>query len=242
MPSSRAQRTSVHRARILVVAVLVVSTVLAAACSGDDGADSSTGDELTAAGLLERAAVAMGEVDSVKFSLAHDGAPVFIGPGDLFGFDRALGQFSAPDSAQAVITVLVSRLRAEIGAKAIGDEAWIQLPNDSWQELPASWGFEPAQLFDPKGGWQPLIAELTDPEIVGEDDDGVHIRATSSAERISVVTAGLVDDGVDLDLWIDPDTAEVGRMEFDVEVTGGTAGWVITLDEYGEPVDVTRPV
>jgi lipoprotein LprG len=231
--------------RLLALGVSVALVLMAAACGGgSDSDDESLLDDPSE--ILAASAQAMGEIETVRFEIDHDGDPVHIDPGDSLEFDEAIGQFQAPRSAQAVLTVIVGgSLRTELGAIAIDDEAWLQTPLTDYAPLPPEYGIDPALFFDPKGGWRPLLAELGDAELVAvENRNGersYHIRGTASAERIEIVTARLVDEPVEFDVWIGTDTALVVEAAFSADVSSGVADWVITLSEYGDEVSIEPP-
>jgi hypothetical protein len=59
-------------------------------------------------------------------------------------------------------------LATRIGAVAIDDEVWISNPvTGDFETLPTGYDIDPSRFFDPEGGWRPLLAALTDVEIVG---------------------------------------------------------------------------
>jgi hypothetical protein len=224
---------------------LAVIALLAVGCGGG-GIDSVADPNADPDVVLAAAAEAMGEIETVRFQLDHDGDPVHIDPADALEFEKAVGQFQAPRSAQAVLTVLVAgAIRTELGAIAINDDAWLQTALTGYGPLPPEYGIDPASLFDPKGGWRPLLAGLTDTGLVGvETRDGAenyHLSGRASAERIAAVTAAMVDDAVEFDVWIDAATSLVTRAEFTNDVASGTASWVIGLSEYGAEVTIKPP-
>lgn len=227
------------------VTLMVVTAMLLAACGG--GAEDLGGPKMATdpAVIVPTAAAAMGEVTSVYFRLDRAGAPVYIDPQESLAIESALGRYAAPASAEAILTVTVDGgVKTELGAVAIGDEAWLETALTGFEPLPASYGIDPARFFDPKNGWQPLLANLVDPVFVAEEQrDGTryHLQATAPGERISVVTAGLVDDDVAVDLWVHPVSGLVTALEFGVDVGTGRTDWTLTLERYGEPVEISPP-
>ncbi len=232
-----------------LIALAFGSMILLAACSG--GGEDLGGEllELDAALLQETSAVVMGEVESVRFGLERTGAPVFVDGAQSIALDNIDGRFSVPGSADAILGVTVSgALRTELGAVAIDDEVWLSNPTTGrFETLPPGFDIDPSLFFDPVGGWRPLIAGLTDVEVVGEEQRNeqtrYHLTGTAPADRMQAITAGLVaGQSVDLDLWLHPVTAEVTSVTFSTEFDGATSDWVLELTEYGETFDISPPV
>jgi lipoprotein LprG len=137
-------------------------------------------------------------------------------------------------------------LTTELAAIAVDDDVWLSNPiTGEMEPLPPGTELDPSNFFDPEGGWRPLLENLTDVELVGvEDRDGTtyHVRGTAPAAQVEVVTAGLID-GTDVvvDLWIDPATALVTAIEFDVDVGDGEMHWQLELTDYGEEFEIAPP-
>lgn len=232
----------------LRLVVVLALWLLVISCGG--GGEDLGGEKLaTDAGALQgQAATAMGEVTSVRFSLVRDGAPVFIDPAESIALDKLDGRFSAPGSADAIVEVTVNdSLGTKLGAVAIDDEVWLSNPVTGVLEtLPPGFDIDPSLFFDPVGGWQPLIADLTDVVFVAEEKrDGntrYHLTGTAPADRMAAVTAGLVQgQDVDLDFWLHPVTAVVTDLEFSTTFDGETSSWVLQLLDYGESFTIEPP-
>lgn len=193
--------------------------------------------------MVEASAEAMAAVTSVRFEVTRTGAPVFIDAVEELALDAVVGRFRAPADADALVTVTVSGdLATELGAVALGSEIWLSNPiTGEFEPLPPSYDIDPSRFFDPTGGWQPLLAGLLDPVMVS-DADTIHLRATAPAAELRRVTAGLVRaEGIVLDLWIDPHTGLVLRVEFSVEDRHGTSDWTLELSDYGRPFSIVAP-
>ncbi|MEM9034704.1 MAG: LppX_LprAFG lipoprotein [Actinomycetota bacterium] len=230
-----------------LVALLVVLLLVVVACSSDsdDTSPETTAPpaELTADAILADAAVAMAAVDSVLFELERTGAGVYIDTGDTIAFNTADGRFAAPGSAEAVVQVEIGGFTAEIGAVAIDGDIWLTNPvSGTWETAPEDLTFNPATLFDPVIGWRALLEEgLTDIELVDTTDGRHRITGVAEAERVDVLTGGLVEEEAPIVLLIDADTALLDEVTFDVAVDEGTANWEVLLFEYGTEVVVTVP-
>lgn len=199
-----------------------------------------TGD---AASIMAASAEAMGQVTSVRFEVSRTGAPVFIDTVDELALDAVVGRFRAPGDADAIVTVTVSGdLVTELGAIAVGSQIWLSNPiTGVFEPLPPSYDLDPSSFFDPADGWRPLLAGMTDLVLVAADET-IHVRGTAPATELRTVTAGLVgDDGVVVDLWLDPYSALVTRIEFSVEDQYGVSDWTLRLSGYGELFEILPP-
>jgi len=220
--------------------------LLCVACGGDAEPE---GDPLPAEvdSILDASSAAMGDVTSVRFALERSGAPVFIDEFESLALDKLKGRFSGPDRADAVLTVTVDEsLKTDLGAVALGGEVWLSNPvTGKFEVLNTGYDIDPATFFDPEIGWGPLMSELTDAVLVGEEDRGgkrYHVRAVASAERMEVITAGLVrDQEVMIDFWLKRDTALVTAAEFSTVFRGNTTDWVFELSNYGDDFDIKVP-
>ncbi len=197
--------------------------------------------------ILTASSAAMGDVTSVRFALDRSGAAVFIDEFESIALDKLKGRFSAPGSADAVLTVTVDEsLKTDLGAVAIGGKVWLSNPvTGKFEELKTGYEIDPATFFDPEIGWGPLMTELSDAVLVGVEDRGgkrYHVRAVAPAERMEIITAGLVrDQDVTIDFWLKRDTALVTAAEFSTVFRGKTTDWVFELSHYGDDFDIKVP-
>ena len=247
----RAAARSVNRRGTVLVAAAALLSI--AACGGGGESSEPSGPTIppNSEAIIDASATAMGDVQSVEFELLREGAPVFIDSFDAIALNRATGQFTVPRSAQALLEVEVNgSLTTELGAVALDDEIWLSNPvTGAFETLPAGYDIDPSLFFDPENGWKPLMANLTDVELVGTDDiDGVeryHIRGIAPAEQVSIITARLVrNQDVEIDFWIQPVTGLVSRAEFSTETgtdDSATIDWTLDLSGYGEPFEIIPP-
>jgi len=193
--------------------------------------------------IMTTSAEAMALVTSVRFEVTRTGAPVFIDTVDELALDAVVGRFRAPGDADAIVTVTVSGdLVTELGAVAVGSQIWLSNPiTGVFEPLPPSYDLDPSAFFDPADGWRPLLAGMTDLVLVAADET-IHVRGTAPAAELRTVTAGLVGaDGIVVDLWLDPYSALVTRIEFSVEDQYGVSDWTLRLSGYGEPFEILPP-
>lgn len=214
---------------------------------GDSG-DATPADPNAEAGdIVAASAAAMGEVTSAAFELEIDGAPVFIDQFASIALRSLIGQFSVPSRAAARLDVVVdASLATRIGAIAIDDEVWISNPvTGTFETLPVGYDIDPSRFFDPADGWRPLLAGLTDVELIGIDDRGgdrYRIAAIAPAALVADITAGLVDDqDVPIELWIQPGTSLVTAARLRTALDGADTTWDLELGRYGEPFTIDPP-
>jgi lipoprotein LprG len=245
---------------VAALALIVTFVVVARSGSGSaeraDSADTAVVDlddgavadpDVDPAALMQRSAVAMSDVTSVEFRLERTGAPVFIDQFEEIALDGLRGQFTVPTKAQAELTVTVSgNLPTKIGAVAIDSEVWISNPvTGDFETLPTGYDIDPSRFFDPEDGWQPLIANLREVELVGIEDRGgdrYHVRGIADADDVRNITVDLVrDQDVTVDFWIHPTTALVTAAEFTTTIEGDDADWELELAEYGDSFTINPP-
>lgn len=228
------------------LATVLVLALVAGSCGGNDTPTSTLPPEPDS--VLQAASAAMGSVDYVRFRIERSGAPVYIDPLDTLNFSIAEGQFAAPSSANAVVTLAVGNINAQIGAIAIDGTTWLTNPiTGEWEDAPEGYEFDPATLFDPELGWRPLLGGgLSEVEWVGEvtrnNQSRYQIRAQADPERVAVILAGLIrKQPVELNMWIEPSTGYVREAELSTVHEGQTSDWYIEFTEFGEPVDISPP-
>jgi hypothetical protein len=211
----------------------------------DDGAVADPDADV--ARVVADAAAAMADVTSVEFRLDRSGAPIYIDEFESLALDSLIGQFTIPTRARAQLTVTVDgNLTTEIGAVAIDEAVWISNPvTGDFETLPPGFDIDPSRFFDPEGGWQPLLANLRDVELVGIDDRGgerYHVRGIAPAAEVQNITVGLVrDQDVAVDLWIHPGSSLVTRAGFATSIEGAESRWALELGNYGESFTIQPP-
>ncbi len=235
-------------------AALASALLVGTACGGSSGTAEPSGPTLPAdaEAIVTASAAAMGDVTSVRFDLRRSGAPVYIDQFEAIAIDRVVGEFTVPQSAQAALDVEVNgSLKTQLAAIALGPEVWLSNPiTGDFETLPAGYDIDPSRFFDPRGGWRPLLAGLTDVTLIGLDDrDGerYHVRGTASAEQMKAITAGLVgNQDVEIDFWIQPVTGLVRAAEFTTDAVQGDTdrgdvNWILELSQYGAEFTIVPP-
>jgi lipoprotein LprG len=225
---------------------VVVCTAAALSACGSDAEPEGEPMPAQIATIQRTAAASMGEVTSVRFSLERTGAPVFIDQFKSIALDELDGRFQAPSSVDAILTVTIDgSLSTKLGAIALDDEVYLSNPvTGTFEPLDSGYDIDPSAFFDPVGGWRPMLAELQDAVLVGEEDRGgprYHIRGTATAERMDAITAGLVEQELTIDFWVRRDTGLVTATEFSTTFQGETTSWVLELSGYGDEFEIEPP-
>lgn len=230
---------------LALIAAVLASSVVASCGGSEPSADELPPDVTT---LLEAAATAMGEVDSVRFEIERGGVPVYIDTTGTLEFKDATGRYVAPQAADAVVKVGISGLNVQIGAIAIDGTVWLSNPiSGEWEPAPSNYAFDPTTLFSPEVGWRPLLGgELRDAVLIGREDleggPAYHITGVAPQERIETITANLVrDQDVAVDIWLDPVTAQIIEVSFDATTSAGVSQWSLRFFDYGDDIEIVPP-
>lgn len=232
-----------------VVHLLLAALVLvgAACTSSDEGSVEvdGAGEPLTVEEILAETADAMAGISSVAFTITQEGAEVPIDETGIVTFVSADGRYAAPGSADAIVAVEALGTATEIGAVAIDGTVWITNPlTGNWEEAPAAFAFDPAQIFSTELG---LPALLTDgigdaaPAVPAIFDGAYTITGTVDPARISALTGGLVSDVDDVELVIDADTYLIEALSFAVDVSGEPSSWDLAMSDYDADVTIEAP-
>lgn len=225
---------------LLATSILCLAVI---ACGGESRSNAIDPDIDS---VLTASSKAMTDVQSAAFTIEKTGAPVFIDTEGLIDFQSADGRYAAPSRADALLRVRALGLNTQVGAVAIDGQVWFTNPiTGTWEAAPESFTFDPTILFDRDVGWSSLLADgLEDPELFSTepDVDGLYlVRATVGAERVGVLTGGLVDEASFVDLLIDADTGEIAAVTFEVGTGEDRTEWTLTIRDYGASVTITAP-
>ncbi|MCU0486985.1 MAG: LppX_LprAFG lipoprotein, partial [Anaerolineales bacterium] len=200
-----------------------------------------------------RSTARMKGMDSFHFVIDRSGAPAYLDTDETLSFARAEGDFVAPDQARAEIRIIAPGLVAEIRIVALGDSYWeTNLLSGEWQALPSGTGFNPAILFDPQVGLQPVLdSDLTNLELRGVEEltelPGVQLYALTGrldGQRIYQMSYAMIGpETMDVQLWIAPETFELYRVLI-TEPSADPADptiWQLDFWDFDLPVDITPP-
>lgn len=221
--------------------------LIVASCGGNGGGSTTLPADTGV--ILSTAGAAMEALQAVRFEMDLSGTRVLVDRSADLALSAAVGEFAAPDSAQAVLTLESGGLFFDVGSVAIGPKRWATDPlTNDWEALADETGINPAILFDPEVGWTPLLTiDLSGEELLGveslEGSEAYHIRGAVQGERVEVITAGLAgEQPITVDLWIDPVTAFLLRIDFTTTADDGDTDWTIRLSDFNQPVEVVPPL
>lgn len=239
--------------RFLFGVVLACGLMLLACSDGDEG---SAGTDRTAEAIFLDAAASMSDIETAAFTLEQVGAPIPIDEQGQLLFQAADGRIALPSSADAVVTVEALGFTTEVGAIAIDGTIWFTNPlSGEWTEAPTGFSFDPATLFDPEQGFAGLLEETAasarfveeadqDPadDPTERDDPFYRIEADVSAERVEVLTSGLLGADATVDTWIDTQSNRLVQVRFEIPINGETSEWRLFVTDYNNgDIEISPP-
>jgi lipoprotein LprG len=252
MPASRNTKQD-HK--VLKTRIAYGSYLMAIACllTSLGACVSSTPELLDPVEIVLRSVDRMKALQGFHFVIDRRGALAFLNEERTIAFRRAEGDFVSPDRAQATIRVIVPGLVAEVQIINIGQVQWeTNFLTGEWQELPPGWGFNPAALFDPEVGIQPILEnDLSGLEWLGleeiEEAPGVPLYVLTGdvdGERLNQLSFGMMGPGkMSIQLWIAPETFDLYRLlitEAPKDDDESTI-WQVDFWDYDQVVDITPP-
>jgi len=232
-----------NRATSALGALLLLTGGLAG-CSGDAAAPNPTSG-VSAAAALAAVKAKVDAASSVHLTLAGKGLP-----------DRVSGVVSADGvgthapAFKGTLQVKVNRTQAATDVVAVGGKVYVKLPFTSISTAvdPATLGApNPAQLFAVDNGITSLLTATQNP-VAGE--------RTRKGSEVLKTYSGTLSGAQVADLLVVGDRATTFRATYGVtdpggelrtvELTGpfypgGESTYDLTLDRYGEPVEITTP-
>jgi len=202
--------------------------------------------------IVSKAAQRMKSMAGFHFLIERSGASAYLDASGMYSFRRAEGVFVSPDKASATVRVLLPGTAAEIDIIGIGENYWeTNVLTGQWIKLPPQEGFNPAVLFDPEIGMQPIIeTDLMDLELVGNEEleemPGKLLYAVTGyidGERLYPMSYGLIGPKVmPIKLWVDPTTFDIHRIIITQERAGGEASiWRVDFWEFDKTEEISPP-
>ena len=231
------------RRRPVLAAALAVLALTATACS-DDG--ESAAPERTAAERLAAARATLDGAGSVALDLSSRDVPQTEN-----GVTAARGSGvvdPAEPKFQGTITGTVRGTAATIEAIAVGDDTYLKLFTPDFEpfDLDTLNAPNPADFFDPAVGIASLVPDTAEPTLGGQVRAGrevlTQISGTLPAQRVADLFHLGEGEGTYRVTYGLTDTDEL-RTATLVGPFFGTpdSTYVLTLTEYGAPVEITRP-
>jgi hypothetical protein len=235
--------------------ILIIMLLLIAGCTGGDSDEPEPTPDADVA--LANAAELISTVESFKLEIIPYGAPfdfgIDLGDGSVrVRFNRAIGQFIAPDEVGAEVSVRLGSPNIDINIYAQGDNQWYQAPLIGWINGYFAEGFNPARLLDETTGFQAMLSTLRDLEFVGRKSiNGVntdHYAAIADGVSVSNLLMLIELEGlVPVDVFINPDTGYPVRVVVDQErpaedgETDVVTEWQVDVFDIDAEDDLSRP-
>lgn len=223
---------------LLAAAGLVVAL---SACSGEEAAPEVPPTEQLAAAkaAFDAAKTVQLDLSSRDVPPRENGVTAAKGAGVI---DPAEPKF------QGTITGTVEGIAATIDAIAIGDTAYLKLFTPEYEEtdLDTLNAPNPALFFDPAKGISSLLTQTTDAKAAGQTRSGQDVLARIDGN----LQGALIEDLFHLGDGTGTFTVSYGLTDADELRTatlkgpffpGVDATYLLTLTDYGVPVEITRP-
>jgi lipoprotein LprG len=231
---------STARSLTVVAALALVVSPLAACKNSSTKASADTGPLPAATDLIAQAQTAMGNVQTVHFTIGIKGTIASL------PVSKADGVLTKAGDAKGTATV--SELGAQIEADfvIVGDSFYLKALG-SYQKLPlssASSVYDPSAILDPNRGISKVLGAAKNPKTVGSEsiDGKTAYKVTIDVDTASV--ASLIPgagDGTTGTIWIDKTSHHLVKGVFSVPSGGKTATVTITLNDYDAPVSISAP-
>lgn len=201
--------------------------------------------------VVQRAAAAMLNQNTMHFQFEISGAPVTINPALGLSLRSSEGDFARPDRMGLRAKIISPLAALEADMIALGDEQYItNFLTKQWEPLPAEFGFNPAVMFHSEFGLEKTLeAGLDDAALVGiESIDGAQtyrVKGSLDGTRLQFMSGGLISTGrVDVEVWVDTQTFNIRRTVLVDNRTDSEepTTWSISFSQFGEPVSIEAPI
>jgi lipoprotein LprG len=215
--------------RSLPLVLSALALVAAGACSGEETPPAED--------VIPDAAVAMAEVESVRFDLAVEGNV------DGLTVKAADGVVTADGAAEGTGTITALGMDLEVEYVIIGEDAYVKGLTGGYQQIPVGdemLPYDPTVLLSPDRGVAALLeavdsAEPQDTEEVSGFDTYRYEIVFDPAVFADFIPAE--GDWNEATVWFDQETARVVKAEF----AQGDATITILLSDYDDPVTIEAP-
>lgn len=228
-------------------ALLAASVLALTACSGDDGDPAPETSAPSAADRLEQARTVLTDAGSVALTLTGSDLPDDVS--SLVIAAEGSGTME-PAAFTGTITARVQGIQADVPTVAVDDQLYVKLPftpgyiTTTPEDLNVP---DPARLFDPEQGIVSLLS-ITEGAAFGEqrrEEREILQEVTGTLPGQAIVDLLNVGDA-DATFDVTYGLVEESWQVRTVSITGpfyppATSSYTLTLESYGEPVEVTRP-
>ena len=189
---------------------------------------------------MSRAAARMKALQGFSFVVVRSGAPAYIDPNQTFSLSRLEGNYVSPDKAQGQVRVIGPGIVASIHFISIADQYWeTNYLTGEWWACPPNQCFNPALLFDPQTGLQPILqSDVLDLKLLKNEEleelPGKLLYSLSGqvkGEHLAQVSYGLIGpDPLNVHLWVDPATFAVQRIQLEKPGANSAEATLWTVD------------
>ena len=227
-------------------AVLVIAL---AGCSGkkDSGGDGQTNSN-EAATLLSDAKKTLDDAASVHIVLTGRDLPdnaqtLASGDGVATHTPAFKGKLTVRSNGAPIDAQVVS-VGSKVYAKLSFTPSYIELPPSQLAGLGAP---DPAVLLDPTKGLSSLLTAVKDPKVKGESRDGSKVLTEVTGSIPGQALQGIfpkapADKDFPSSFKIDKDSKQLVSATISGPFyEGATSSYDVTLDKYGQAVEITKP-
>lgn len=249
----------------LSLVIALFASLMLSGCLGDDEDDEASGTPVSTAGssaaeptptpitaesVLQAASAQWEQTEAAHFTLGVEGN-AWLDDDESIRLVSAEGDIVRPDSVEGAATINVAIIgEVDISIIAIGEDSYItNFVSGNWEEAPDDFSYNPAILFDDEDGIAPILTELQNTELEGEETvDGRQTRSvtgTVSAETVDEITAGSIQgEDIAVTLWIDAENNELVQVRLTEPegVREQPATWTLVMSDHNAPVEVEPPV
>jgi LppX/LprAFG-like lipoprotein len=233
----------------LLAGFFVLATLLAGSARAQDP-NGTPAPASQATDILRATSKKLAETPSLHFTLDING-DAYIDDQHTIRLIEADGDVVRPDKVVASFKVnVLNTVNATISMITIGDQHWsTDLISGKWISAPSEFSYDPGVLFDNTHGIGPVMDQVTNATLVGEESlDGknvYHIHADVPQSIIGDLTSNTMEgDPISVDLWIDSTTSDLLRVQLAEPKDNGKdhpATWTLDLSKHGESIEINPP-
>jgi len=227
--------------RALALALSMAAALTA--CSGGD--TSKDARALTAAEQLAAAKAKADAATSLHLTLRSSGIPE-----SANGVLAADGSGTHAPAFKGTLDARIAGFAAKVEVVAIDRLLYLKLPftTEFAETDPKQYNApNPALLFAKEGGVTSLMTATTDPVVGKQTRAGADVLTTitgklSGARVVKLLNFGEAAKSFDVTYGITDPGGELRTVTLvGPFFTGATSTYVLTLDKYGDPVDISKP-
>ena len=224
---------------VVWLGLVLLSVGALAACGGSDKAQGTPTEQLAAAKASFDAA------SSVHLTLTSSGVPASVN-----GALGAEGTGTHAPAFKGTLSARISGLEAKVDVVAIDNQLFVKLPFTSGftQVDPKTYNApDPARLFAAQGGISSLLTSTQNPVAGPQVRVGSEVLQTITGTLPGATVAKLLNVGdATKSFDVTYGITDSGNELRTVKMTGpfyqgATSTYLLTLDKYGAPVEISKP-